>query len=153
MHLFIKENINRILLLILISLLLILWGRFISREINASSGCRELVTTADRIKCLKLFGWEADPGSETYEKIKIPEEFDAVYNEYNKLQLLSGFDLRDYKGKTAVRYTYLAENFPYKTDTAAYINVYIYDGKIIAGDCMTPALAGEMLPLDRRFLS
>ena len=152
MSAFIKENINRILFLILAALLLILWGRFITREIGSNSYCRELATTVDRVSCVASFGWEADPGSETHEKVKIPDEFDAVYNEYNKLQLLSGFDLRDYKGKTAVRYTYLAKNFPYKTDDAAYINIYIYDGKIIAGDCMTRALDGQMLPLDRRFL-
>ncbi len=151
MKAFVKDNLNRILLLIFASLLLILWGRFIVREINLNNHTRELSTLMSRIKCAESFGWEVDPGSEITETVKIPEEFDDVYTEYNKLQKMCGFDLRKYRGKSVKRYTYIVNNFPYDIKETVYINLYIYENTLIAGDCMTTALRGFMLPLDRRF--
>lgn len=151
MKTYIKENWNKLLLLLLASLIFILWGRIIFKEINENNAIRDLTTTIARVNCAASFGWEADPGSETAAKVKIPEEFDDVYNEYNKLQTMCGFDLRRYKGKTVERYTYIVQNFPYEVNEPVYINMYIYNDTMIAGDCMTTSLGGFMLPIDRRF--
>ena len=150
---FAAENRNKILLLILISLMFLLWGRVIVHKINENNCIRELTTTQARIRCAAGFGWEADPSTETTQRVKIPQEFDAVYEEYNKLQKMCGFDLRPYRGKTAQRYTYIVRNFPYETAEPVYINLYVYQNTMIAGDCMTRSLDGFMLPIDRRFSS
>ncbi|MBQ4516136.1 MAG: DUF4830 domain-containing protein [Clostridia bacterium] len=151
MYEFIKENLNRILLLLLASLFLILWGRFIIREINLNNHTKELFTLKARTNCAESFGWIVDPGSEMYETVNLPEEFDNVLIEYNKLQKMCGFDLNKYCGKTIKKYTYIATNFPYKISETVYINLLIYEDKLIGGDCMTQSIHGFMLPLDRRF--
>ena len=151
MRAIIKENLNKILLLLLASLIFLLWGRAIVREIHNNNAIRDLTTTQARINCAASFGWEADPGSETAGKVQISEYFDDVYKEYNKLQTMCGFDLRHYRGKTVDRYTYIVRNFPYEVSEPVYINLYIYNDTMIAGDCMTTSLSGFMLPIDRRF--
>ena len=151
MKLFFAENRNKILLLVFISLVFLLWGRVIVRVINENNRICDLTTVQARIQCAASFGWEADPSTETVQKVKIPQEFDEVFEEYNKLQKMCGFDLRRYRGKTAERYTYIVRNFPYETSEPVYVNLYIYQNTMIAGDCMTRALDGFMLPIDRRF--
>ena len=151
MNAFIKENLNRILLLLVASLFLILWGRFIIREINLNNHTKELFTLKARIDCAESFGWIVDPGSEMHETVTLPEELDNVFIEYNKLQKMCGFDLNKYCGKTVDKYTYIATNFPYKISETVYLNLLIYEDTLIGGDCMTKSLHGFMLPLDRRF--
>ena len=152
MKTFVSENRNHILLLLFVSLIFLLWGRIIFQKINENNRIRDLSTVQARIKCAASFGWEADPSTEIRQKVKIPQEFDEVYKEYNKIQKMCGFDLLHYRGKTAERYTYIVQNFPYEVAEPVYINLYIYDNTMIAGDCMTRALDGFMLPIDRRFM-
>lgn len=151
MKAFLSENRNKILLLILLSLLFLLWGRVIVRSVRENSNLCELHTVQARISCARSFGWEADPLTETVQKVHIPEEFDSVYEEYNKLQKMCGFDLTPYRGKTVEHYRYQICNFPYETTEPVFLNLYLYQNKMIAGDCMMQALDGFMLPIDRRF--
>lgn len=114
-----------------------------------------LYTTFDRINAIKGFGWEVDPFFEQAADVIIPFAEDNVFAEYNDLQKLCGFDLTSFCGKTARRYTYRIVNFPLNTSdaqTEVYINLLIFKNRLIGGDCMSPALSGFMLPLDRRFL-
>lgn len=152
MKTFIKENSLYILCLCLLSLLFILWGRIVVKELRSNSYSRQLNTLEARLSCLENYGWEVDPGSETKKTISIPDTLDSVYEEYNKLQTVSGFDLNRFRGRTAECYTYIVLNFPYETKDPVYVNLLICDGTLIAGDCMTTALDGFMLPLDRRYL-
>lgn len=149
---FLKENYVHILFLILAGLIFILWGRLIMNEFFISAATRGLYTTEDRIRCVQSYGWQVDPMSETEEKVYIPEEFDDVYIRYNRLQKMCGFDLSKYRGKGVVRYTFRALNFPGAEDAEVFVNILVYDGKMIGGDCMTVALDGFMVPIDRRFL-
>ncbi len=149
---FLKENSIQLLFLALLSLLFIFWGRVILREIQFNSHTQNLNTLEARLLCLKSFGWEVDPGSETERTVSIPAPLDAVYIKYNKLQTPSGFNLERYQGKSATCYTYRTLNFPYETPEPVFVNLLIYEGTLIAGDCMTTALDGFMLPLDRKFL-
>ena len=149
---FIKENLIYILVLILAGLLFILWSRVTySRALNETV-CENLVTPDARAKCIESFGWEVDETSETSENVFIPEKLDDVYKRYNKIQKLSGFDLEKYRGKAVKRYTFRVLNFPDHPKEEVFVNILVYDGKLIGGDCMTVALDGFMLPLDRRFI-
>lgn len=97
-------------------------------------------------KFLSSFGIITDSAPQSYEEITIPQVFDAVYENYNLLQLECGFDLNDYKGKTGTRYTYKMLNFP--DETEVLVNVICINHKPVAGDIMSPKLNGFMLPLD-----
>ena len=151
MKAFFKENLIYILFLILAGLVFILWGRVIYAQFTQNAVHENLYTTEARVRAIKSFGWEVDTTSETGENVFIPYEFDDVYNRYNKIQKLSGFDLENYQGKAVKRYTFRVLNFPNHPEEDVLVNILVYDGRLIGGDCMTVALDGFMLPLDRRF--
>lgn len=81
------------------------------------------------------------------EEIEIPLSFDDFYENYNILQIESGLNLSEYKGKKATRYTYEILNFPEDTAGTVYANVITVKSKPVAGDINCPALSGFILPL------
>ncbi len=93
----------------------------------------------ERAELLKSLGVEQPTEPALSKDIKIPEQFGDVYTQYNKLQYKAGFDLNDYRGKTATVYSY-----PFKN---AFVNLIVYDGKLIGGDVCNVNIGGEMLPL------
>lgn len=113
--------------------------------------CTALADGDANIEFLNGFGWETEERYIEKEKITIPTEFDAVYRNYNELQKKSGFDLEKYKGKKAVRYTYIVKNYPEAAESEVRANVICVDGTPVGGDVMTTALDGFMKPLN--FLS
>ncbi len=147
-----KEHMVLFLFVILLSLLFILWARIMMHELSTTSYTQNLTTTASRVRCLAQYGWEVDPSGETKRQVNIPDPLDAVYKEYNKLQLVCGFDLENHRGKTVTCYTYPVLNFPYQTDEAVFVNILVDNARLIAGDCMSRALDGFMLPLDRALI-
>ena len=144
-----KGEKNKILLLILMTLLFILWARMIVFEIRQSANTQNLDTVLKRTACALSFGWQVDPGSEKCEKIKIPEEFGDVYENYNELQKKCGFDLSNYRGKTVLKYTYIVLNPIDNSNDTFYVNILIYENQMIGGDVQTVALEGVMLPIVR----
>lgn len=101
-------------------------------------------TNEDRIEFLEQFGWEISPNSIEIVEVMIPEEFDAVYENYNKLQSELGLDLQKYKGKRVKRYTYKVLNHPKVSNTEVRANILIYKNEVIAGDIMTTSIEGFM---------
>lgn len=101
------------------------------------------------IAFLKKYGWETEDGFIEREEIVIPTEFDDVYLNYNEIQKESGLDITPYKGKRAVRYTYIIKNYPNKEYNNVRANVICVDGKPIAGDIMTVGLNGFMHSLSK----
>ncbi len=144
-----KGETNKILILILLTLLFILWARVISFEIRQGAFTQNLDTVLKRVACAEWFGWEVDPGSEKCEKIKIPNEFSDVYKNYNSLQKKGGFNLEHYKGKSVLKYTYIVLNPPKDSGSTFYVNLIIYEGEMIGGDVQTVELNGVMLPIVR----
>ena len=61
----------------------------------------------------------------TIDSVKIPQEFNKVYEDYNKLQKKMGLDLDKYRGTTAKR-------FVYETEDDMYVSVLTHKGKVIA---------------------
>ncbi|MBQ9673470.1 MAG: DUF4830 domain-containing protein [Ruminococcus sp.] len=61
----------------------------------------------------------------TVDTVRIPTEFNEVYERYNKIQKKVGLDLDGYKGKTVSR-------FVYKTNDDIYVSVLCYRNKVVA---------------------
>lgn len=149
---FLKEHFIQILFVLLTGLLLVLWGRILLFEFSECVATMNLRTVEDRVRCAKSYGWQVDSTSETKEKIYIPKEFDDVYNRYNELQKICGFDLTKFQGKGVIKYTFRVTNFPGTEDAEAFLNLLVHEDALIGGDCMTVALDGMMLPLCRKHL-
>lgn len=99
------------------------------------------------IEFLDSYGWRAEPVCIEQVSYKIPNNFDEVYNNYNELQKLSGLDLTQYKGRNAIRYTYIISNFPIETEEDVRANVICVAGEPVGGDIMTVKLDGFMYSL------
>lgn len=97
----------------------------------------------DRITFLNAFGWEVAQEPVAIEEIVIPEEFNNIYEEYNKLQQSQNLDLTKYRGKTVRRYTYQVLNYPQKDDMV-YANLLIYKNRVIGGDICSAKYQGFM---------
>ena len=70
-----------------------------------------------------------------------------VYNKYNEIQKKQGLDLAEYKGKTAVMYTYHITNYGDNDNVIA--NLIVFDGQLIGADlCDTSADNGFLVALN-----
>ena len=96
-------------------------------------------TEQQRQAFIRSFGWEIEEEPLTVMEVKIPDEFDAVYEEYNTLQKTQGMDLSKLKGKRCKKYQYAVLNYP---DRPEYVTctLLVRDGKIVGGDI---SCAGE----------
>ena len=96
---------------------------------------------------LESYGWEVDEAIESSEII-IPKPFDMVYENYNKLQLKAGLNLKPYEGAKGIRYTYKIENFPIYMESEVMGNVICIYGRPVGGDIMTVSADGFMESLN-----
>ncbi len=102
-----------------------------------------LKTETQRQDFLKSMGWTVSEKYTECKVVTIPEEFNDVYEEYNKLQKKQGFDLEKYKGKTVEVYTYQVYNYSGHEDKDCMIcNLMICDGVLIGGDVCCTELDG-----------
>lgn len=97
-------------------------------------------TDDERVQYLATLGYTADPASVEVRELTIPDEFDAVFAEYNRLQQTAGMDLSPYRNQTVKRYTYAVSGHP-QTDTAL-ATLLVCKGKIIGGDVADTAADG-----------
>ena len=132
---FIKENIIHILILIFISLLFILGGQILTHKFQKTAYYENLTTLDDRVRCANSLGWEIDKTSESIRSVYIPKDNTKEFLEYNKMQKSCGFNLEHYMGKGATCYTYRILNFPSENEVNAFLNIIIYNDKMIGGDC------------------
>ena len=110
---------------------------------NVSIRC---ATTQERVNYINSFDLQTDSKEESKEII-IPEQFNDVYNKYNDIQKQQNFDLTDYKGKTAVMYTYNITN--YQDNDNVIANLIVCDGILIGADlCDTSADNGFLVALN-----
>lgn len=104
---------------------------------------RKLSKNEDRVALLRECGWEVDEEPLEYIEVRIPSEFDGVYNEYNEIQKRQGMDLSKYSGKRVMRYTYKVNNHESK-EQGVCVNLILYKDKLIGGDVSSPKLGGFM---------
>ncbi len=103
----------------------------------------KLKNNEDRTALLEGYGWVIEKEPLEFMEVKIPNEFDGVYNEYNEIQKNQGFDLSEYAGKRVMRYTYKINNHP-SEEEGVVANIIVYKNKLIAGDVCSPKLGGFM---------
>ena len=103
-------------------------------------------TADDRLAFITGLGWIVDEEPIEIRQIAIPQEFDEVYDNYNEIQLSQGYDLTEYAGRSAKRWTYVIRNYPDVSADEDYIriNLLVCDGKIIGGDVCSIRLDGFM---------
>lgn len=110
---------------------------------KAEISCATVKERADYIASL---GWQTD-GNEASKEITIPNQFNQVYTDYNKIQTKQGFDLEKHKGKAATIYTYNITNYDGNENVIA--DLIVQDGILIGADlCDTNAQTGFLIALD-----
>ena len=114
---------------------------------SASVSYEKVKTNEDRIKFLSDLGWTVTEKPVESREVTIPEEFDAVFVEYNNLQKLQGLDLSKYKRKDVMRYTYEVQNYP-DYEGKVYANMLVYKNRIIGGDICSAAYDGFVVTFD-----
>jgi len=104
-------------------------------------------TNEERISFLSGYGWQVDEEPMETQEIIIPRDFPEVYENYNEIQLSQGFDLSEYLGMEATRYTYRILNYP-EADCGAVADIIVCKNFVIAGDVQSTALDGFMHGLE-----
>lgn len=144
---FFKENIIRILSILFVSILLISGCRILMYRFFKTASFENLTDTNDRVRCARALGWEVDKSTEAVKSIYIPNEKTKEFIEYNEMQNECGFDIFPYMGKGALCYTYRITNFPFDNTVNAFLNLIIYDEKLIGGDCDVEEFDDLYLPV------
>ncbi len=92
---------------------------------------------------LSVNGWQVDFDSEAISEKTIPYIFDDTYEEYSYLQKKQGFDITNYKGKRVAVVSYQLQNFPgYENSENVFINLLMYNNKIIGADILCTSING-----------
>ncbi|HIY07280.1 MAG TPA: DUF4830 domain-containing protein [Candidatus Evtepia faecigallinarum] len=94
---------------------------------------RGVASNAERVAYLESYGWIVAPEAAAAEDIRLPDTFDASYDDYLALQKDQGFDLAAYAGKTIQRYTYQVTNYPGLQENI-WACLLIYKKEVIGGE-------------------
>jgi len=97
----------------------------------------------DRVQFLNNFGWEVATSPIQTSQVRIPADSSQVFERYNELQKLQGYDLSKYAGKTVMRYVYTVKNYPGATEPV-YATLLISGNQVIGGDITDTAATGLM---------
>jgi hypothetical protein len=108
----------------------------------AGKSPRSLRTNEEMAAYLSGLGWEVESAPTEEKEVLIPDSFDSVFAAYNELQVSQGFDLSRYCGKKVMAYTFRVTNYPIDCEVLAVI--YLFGGKVVAGDIHSTALDGFM---------
>lgn len=134
---------------IVLSLLLVLLLKCFG-EAHALKAANEqnltVATESDVLSFISNYGWQVDDEPVEVREVIIPETFDDVYSNYNKIQLDQGFDLEKYSGRRVKKWTYIIRNYPdtLPSDDFIRINILVCDGVVIGGDVSSVKLDGFM---------
>ena len=102
-------------------------------------------TNAERIAFINECGWQTEATHCEVTEVRVPVDFDEVYEEYNELQRMQGFDLRPYRAHSVKKYTYIITNHSDNVNAPDICaNLLVEDGEIIAAD-ISSAEAGGMV--------
>lgn len=121
---------------VILGLVLLLGGRD-----AAPTGAATVSGNDDRVQFLNSFGWEVVNAPVQTSQVRIPEENSQVFERYNALQKLQGYDLSSFAGKTVMRYVYTVKNYPGATEPV-YATLLISNNQVIGGDITDTAATG-----------
>ena len=160
---FSKKNLKKSLiigaLVVVLSLFLVFFLKGINyaQQTTVTKDNSLIVTTEDDILTfISRYGWQVDEEPLEVRDVIIPETFDEVYNNYNKIQVEQGFNLEKYAGQRVKRWTYTVRNYPETSSIDDYvrINILVCDGIVIGGDVCSVKIDGFMhgfyLPSDEK---
>lgn len=83
------------------------------------------------------FGIQIGAKAVKIEKIKIPREFNELYEKYNRLQYGIGMDLEPYKGEDCMQYSF-------EVNDETLLHLIVYNGNFIGGDISEKNFDGFM---------
>ncbi len=126
--------------LILIGVILVIFA--IKSTISYITAANGSVSEEEAAEFLESYGWKVEKSSIGTEEVYIPSSFSEVYERYNAIQLKEGYDLTEYKGEKAIKYTFIITN--YKNFDNVEAHVLTWGGKIIGGDICSTELNGFM---------
>lgn len=116
----------------------------VSSEVNVSAEAampERIKTPEDRVHVLTSFGWTIEPDPIEFMEVRIPDEFDATYAQYNEVQKEQGFNLEKYAGKHVMKYSYIVTNHPSGEDQVV-ATILVYKNKLIGGDVSSAKMDG-----------
>ncbi len=95
----------------------------------------------DRVKFLTSFGWEVVTSPTETSQVRIPAQSSEIFDRYNTLQKSQGYDLKEYQGKTVMRYVYKIKNYPGAAEPV-YATLLISNNQVIGGDVTNTSATG-----------
>ena len=140
-----KAVAGLILLGLILCALILFFGNRSAAQTSASSAT--VKNNQQRIEYLNSFGWQVESEPVDEETIVIPRKLTDVYGKYNDIQKAQGFDLSEYGGMEAVRYTYRVTNYPGCDDVVA--DMIVFRNSVIASDVQSVSLDGFMLGFEK----
>lgn len=105
----------------------------------------------ERLAFISQFGWDVEEDPAAVEEVRIPEQFDEVYERYNEVQKAQDLDLSLYTGKRVKKWTYTVRNYPgYENrEGVVELNLLILDGCVIGGDVCSTEQSGFLHGFER----
>lgn len=139
-----KVDIKKTLLALAAAVALIVGIIFLFGGNDAAPTAGDAVSGNDaRVQFLKNYGWDVAQSPVESGQVRIPEKSTAVYDRYNALQKIQGFDLSQYAGKIVMRYVYKINNFPGATEPV-YATLLVYKNEVIGGDVTDTCPGGQV---------
>ncbi len=130
--------------LLIVAFLLVLIAVFVFEAVAIGDRNHSKYSAAENgLVFLKKYGISVDESTLTVDEIKLPNEFNDIYENYNQLQKKAGFDISNYSGKTVKKLSYRVLGY----DDVVFVNLLVFEDKIIGGDISSTALDGFMKPL------
>ena len=116
-------------------------------DASAIASHNNVRSNEDRLTFVSGFGWEVDPVPVSEVTVRIPSEFDSVYESYNDIQKSQGYNLERFKGKDVIKYSYSVKNYE-ESESDVFINILVYKNKIVGGDLSSANADGFMIGFD-----
>lgn len=100
------------------------------------------------IELLNSYGWLVEEQPCETAVVTIPENFDNIYEEYNKIAKESGFDLSVHRGARVTRYSYKVLNHEESPEGLIRANVFVSKKGIAAADITSLEIGGFTSPIN-----
>ena len=139
MKLFITFTRSKLIALLCSVLLVIALASQVSEAKNTPKNADTNVKRSDFATSL---GYDIYEECIQSKKTVIPQEFSDTYEKYNEIQKTAGYDLKKYAGSTVTVYKYKLKD---KENT--FLNLIVYNGRVIGGDVSENSINGSMKSL------
>ena len=105
----------------------------------------------ERLAFISQFGWDVEEDPVAVEEVRIPQQFDEVYERYNAVQKAQDLDLSPYAGERVKKWTFAVRNYPGYENRGDIVQLHllIFDGCVIGGDVCSTEQGGFLHGFDR----